>query len=153
MTTNITVPRHIKTPTSPTKPITPGGWVRLGLYAVAVLAGLASVLAEPLGFGGLTDVLASISGLLLVATGGTAALNLGKADDQQVKLRELGPALIDVLDEVRVLRENAATADEVADAIEARQPKPEPEPVAPTTPVNPTLEQLRELVAENTGRG
>lgn len=151
MSTNITVPRHIKT--TPTKPITPGGWVRLGLYAVAVLAGLASVLAEPLGFGGLTDVLASIAGVLLVATGGTAALNLGKADDQQVKLRELGPALVDVLDEVRVLRENAATADEVADAIEARQPKPEPVPVTPDTPANLTLEQLREIVAANTGRG
>lgn len=153
MTTNLTVPRHVTT--SPAKPITPGGWVRLGLYVVAVLAGLASVLAEPLGFGGLTDVLAAVAGVLLVATGGTAALNLGKADDQQVKLRELGPALIDVLAEVRLLRENAATADEVADAIEARHPEPEPAPapVTPDTPGNLTLEQLRDIVAGNTGRG
>lgn len=101
-------------------PVTPGGWVRLGLYVVAVLAGLAAVLAEPLGFAGLTEVLMSISGVLLVATGGTAALNLGKADDQKLNVRQLGPAVIDLVREVQDLRKQAATPEDVANELEAR---------------------------------
>ncbi len=101
-------------------PVTPGGWVRLGLYVIAVFTGLAAVLAEPLGFAGLTEVLMSISGVLLVATGGTAALNLGKADDQKLNVRQLGPAVIDLVREVQDLRRQAATPEDVANELEAR---------------------------------
>lgn len=141
------------TTTNSNKPVTPGGWVRLALYAVAVLAGLASVLAEPLGFGGLTELLMSISGLLLVATGGTAALNLGKADDQQLNLRDLIPAVGNVVTEVRDLRERQP--QEVADEVEKRvtptpAPAPQPEPQEPATG-NSLLADMQERIAQQRG--
>ena len=37
-------------------PVTPGGWVRLGLYVIAVLTGLAAVLAEGHLYGAVLDV-------------------------------------------------------------------------------------------------
>lgn len=144
---------HRANTTNTTVPVTPGGWVRLALYVVAVVAGLAAILAEPLGFGGLTELLVSISGLLLVATGGTAALNLGKADDQRLNIRELIPAVRDVAGEVRDLRERQP--DEVADKVAERvnpAPAPAPEPdfeVQPEPAGKSLLEALQKQIAQN----
>ena len=100
--------------------LTPGGWVRIALYVIAVLAGLAAVLAEPLGFGGLEDLLVSVSGVLLVATGGTAALNIQRAPDQQIDWRDLIAGVFDVKNNVELLRQESATPAAVADELEAR---------------------------------
>ena len=101
--------------------LTPGGWVRIALYVIAVLAGLAAVLAEPLGFGGLEDLLVSVSGVLLVATGGTAALNVQRAPDQQIDWRDLIAGVFDVKNNVELLRAESATPATVADELEARR--------------------------------
>ena len=54
---------------------------RLALYALAVLAGLAGVIADAVGYTDLAGLVTSLSTTLLVITGGTAALNLNKGKE------------------------------------------------------------------------
>ena len=61
-----------------TKKITGMQAMRLVLYAVAVLAGLAAVIADTLGYGDIATTVNSLSATLLVLTGGTAAFNIEK---------------------------------------------------------------------------
>lgn len=55
--------------------------VRLGVYGLAVLAGLAGVIADAAGYTDLAGLVTSLATTLLVITGGTAALNLNKGKE------------------------------------------------------------------------
>lgn len=133
------------TPTKHTKnksvpELTPGGWIRGALYALGVLLGLAATLSEPFGFGEYKMVLAETSALLIVLTGSTAILNLGKAEDQQINLREVIPSLQNLWEAVTDLRDNEP--QRVADEVMKRIPAPSPAPRG---------EPSREPVAEDPG--
>lgn len=54
---------------------------RLALYSLAVLAGLAGVIADAAGYTDLAGLVTSLATTLLVITGGTAALNLNKGKE------------------------------------------------------------------------
>lgn len=120
--------KHAKNKSVPE--LTPGGWIRGALYALGVLLGLAATLSEPFGFGEYKMVLAETSALLIVLTGSTAILNLGKAEDQQINLWEA----------VTDLRDNEP--QRVADEVVKRIPDPSPAPRG---------EPSREPVAEDPG--
>lgn len=120
--------------------LTPGGWIRGALYALGVLLGLAATLADTFGFGDYKTVLAESSALLIVLTGSTAILNLGKAEDQQINLREVIPSLQALWGAVTDLRENEP--QRVADEVVKRIPAPAPAPAE---------EPSREPVAEDPG--
>lgn len=113
--------------------LTTGGWIRGILYGVGVLLGLAATLADTFGFGDYKTVLAESSALLIVLTGSTAILNLGKADDQQINLREVIPHLQGLWSAVTDIRDN--DPQRVAEEVAKRIPTPAPEPSREEDPV------------------
>lgn len=68
--------------------LTPGGWARLAIYALAALVGVASFAARLSGNVELSTALDQLMEPLIVIVGGTAAANLGKAPDQQASVLE-----------------------------------------------------------------
>lgn len=112
--------------------LTPGGWVRAILYGIGVLLGLAATLSEPFGFPEYKMVLAETSALLIVLTGGTAILNLGKAEDQQIRVREIIPHVRGIWDAVTDMQENEPRR--VAEEVERRLPAPSPDPSPAPSP-------------------
>lgn len=118
-----------------TPQLTNGGWARVVLYVLTVLVALVAVLAPIIGFGEYTDVAQALAAILAVLSGGTATLNVPKAEDQNINLREVGPAVLDLVREVQELRQKAATPEEVANELEARHlalDYAEPVPVVPS---------------------
>lgn len=87
--------------------LTPMGWVRLIVYVISALVGVAAVVATTLGFGELAALLGTLAGAGAAVTGGTAVANLPKAPDQQSGLDGLN--LTEVLKSIPVIAEAART--------------------------------------------
>ena len=98
-----------------TKKLTGMQAMRLVLYAVAVLAGLAGVIADALGYGDMSTTVNGLSATLLVLTGGTAAFNIEKGK------QTVNP--VDVLDTIGAVAGAAAAVNE-ADAARHSQTQP-----------------------------
>ena len=64
------------------KGLNSAGFVRLGIYVISALMGLAAVVAPVLGYVDLGAALGAVSGALAAVAGGVASYNLPKADDQ-----------------------------------------------------------------------
>lgn len=119
--------------------LTTGGTIRLVIYVVSALIGLAALILPIVGFPALGALLGTISGAAAAITGGTATYNLPKAPDQRgVDLTAVLPAILALVEGVKDY-----TPDKSADV-----------PVEPVTTVevpeaapNSTLEQLREMLA------
>ena len=94
------------------------GVVRIVLYVIGALCGLAAVILPLAGIDHLTGLLAALAGAAATITGGTAVYNVPKAKDQKqdLSIAEIGGALLSVIREGQAL---AASKPETA----------EPEPV------------------------
>ena len=119
--------------------LTTGGIIRLVIYVVSALIGLAALILPIVGFPALGALLGTISGAAAAITGGTATYNLPKAPDQSgVDLQAILPAILALVEGVK-----GYTPD-----------KPVEAPVEPVTTVevpeaapNYTLKQLRDMLA------
>ena len=80
--------------------LNPAGWVRLVIYVLSALAGLAAVVVNALGYADLGVLIGTVAGAGAAITGGTAVANLPKADDQTktagFKVDEAIPAILDI---------------------------------------------------------
>lgn len=111
--------------------ITPAGWVRLSLYIISAMVGLAAVIVNVLGMGELSALLGTIAGAGATITGGTAAFNLEKAPDQSrtggIDVSAAVPAILDIAAAARAYQ--AAVDYEPRHATEAEdEPVVEPAP-------------------------
>ena len=81
------------------------GVVRIVLYVIGVLCGLAALILPQLGIVHLTGMLTSLAGAAAAITGGTAVFNVPKAKDQQqdLSISEIGGALLAVIREGQAL--------------------------------------------------
>lgn len=130
--------------------ITTRGIIRLVIYVLGALAGLAAAILPALGIGDYTALLTAIAGAAAVITGGTAAYNIERAPDQHRDL-DLGALLPSI---IAIVREGIAVGKAQADTVPPAAPvEPEPEPVTvPSQPGNMLIEQLRDMIAQNTRR-
>ena len=62
--------------------LNPMAWVRLVIYVVSALVGVAAVVASTVGQGEIAALLGTLAGAGAAVTGGTAVYNLPKAPDQ-----------------------------------------------------------------------
>lgn len=79
--------------------LNPAGWVRLVIYVLSALTGLAAVVVNALGYADLGVLIGTVAGAGAAITGGTAVVNLPKADDQTTggfKVNEALPAILDI---------------------------------------------------------
>lgn len=108
--------------------LTTGGWVRLALYVVLVLAAVVAGVGSEFGLGQFEGVAAQLLVVLGAVTGTTASMNVSKAPDHEMKLSEVIPALRDLSYEVRDM--NMTTPDIIADRVsEKTAEKLRPRPV------------------------
>lgn len=91
-----------------TKQITPLAIVRLVVYILAALAGLAATVLTFIGMTDYAPILAAVSGAAATIAGGTAAYNINQTP-QKLDLREMIVAFNRVADEAKALK-NAAPA-------------------------------------------
>lgn len=104
--------------------LTTGGWVRIVLYVVASLAGLAAALAPVLGFTDHVAPLMSLSGTLAAIAGGTAIYNVPKADDQhRPDLMEIIRQGGQLVEDLRSVRTAEVPATHAAGDVEADLPR------------------------------
>ena len=118
------------------KSLTTGGIVRLVIYILGALTGLAALVLPLFGFTAAGALLGTLAALFAAITGGTATYNLPKAPDQSnVDVAAILPALMALVNEVKNYRPNT----------------PEPEsPVSvevPESAPQSTLETLRDMLA------
>lgn len=107
--------------------LTTGGWVRLVLYVVLVVAAAVAGVGEEFGLGQFEGVAAQLLVVLGAVTGTTASLNVSKSPDHEMKLSEVVPALRDLSYEVRDM--HLTTPDIIAErvsekTVEKLRPKP-----------------------------
>lgn len=79
--------------------LNPAGYVRLVIYVLSALTGLAAVVVNALGYADLSVLVGTVAGAGAAITGGTAVVNLPKADDQATggfKVDEALPAILDI---------------------------------------------------------
>ena len=90
------------------------GVVRIVLYIIGALCGLAAVILPLAGIDHLTGLLAALAGAAATITGGTAVYNVPKATDQKqdLSIAEIGGALLSVIREGQAL---AVSKPETAD--------------------------------------
>ena len=90
------------------------GVVRIVLYIIGALCGLAAVILPLVGIDHLTGLLAALAGAAATITGGTAVYNVPKAKDQKqdLSIAEIGGALLSVIREGQAL---AASKPETAE--------------------------------------
>lgn len=83
--------------------LNPAGWLRLVIYVIAALLGIAGVVTSALDMGELSALLATLASAGAAITGGTAVANLPKANDQKagLDLAALLPAIRDISDAAR----------------------------------------------------
>lgn len=126
--------------------------IRLVVYVLAALVGLAGVVATALGDGQLAQLMTTISAGLLVVTGGTAAFNLPKASDVQdsktgglnLNFAEMLPAILAIveasksLSASRIMEEVVPSGDVAVEEL-------------PTVPVSVNHAQPVELEASASG--
>ena len=98
------------------------GVVRIVLYIIGALCGLAAVILPLLGIDHLTGLLAALAGAAATITGGTAVYNVPKAKDQKqdLSIAEIGGALLSVI------REGQALASPKQEAAEPEHEAPAP---------------------------
>lgn len=119
--------------------LTTGGTIRLVIYVLSALIGLAALILPVVGFPALGALLGTVSGAAAAITGGTATYNLPKAPDQRgVDLQAVLPAILALVEGVK---------NYVPDSpVEAPA-----EPVAtvdvPESAPQSTLEALRDMLA------
>ena len=118
------------------KSLTTGGIVRLVIYVLGALTGLAALVLPLFGFTAAGALLGTLAALFAAVTGGTATYNLPKAPDQSnVDVAAILPALMALVNEVKNYRSDT----------------PEPEsPVSvevPESAPQSTLETLRNMLA------
>lgn len=101
--------------------LNPAGWVRLALYVLSALVGLAAVVVNALGMGELSALLGTVAGAAAAITGGTATYNLPKAPDQHPT------GGLNIAEVVIALRDIAAAARSYQEAVAY-----EPQHAAPT---------------------
>lgn len=65
------------------KKLNPMGWVRLVIYILSSLVGLAAVVVNTLGYSDLGVMLGTVAGAAAAITGGTATYNLPAAPDNK----------------------------------------------------------------------
>lgn len=110
--------------------LTPMAWVRLVIYIISALVGLAAVVATTLGYTDIAALLGTLAGAGAAITGGTAAANLPKAPDQAPLA---GLDLVAALQALPTIAAAAQTYQQQA-GYEPRhamhEPEPEPEPGA-----------------------
>ena len=119
--------------------LTTGGTIRLVIYVVSALIGLAALILPIVGFPALGALLGTISGAAAAITGGTATYNLPKAPDQSGgDLQAILPAIMALVEGVKNY-----TPDSTVEA--------PAEPVAtvevPESAPQSTLEALRDMLA------
>lgn len=107
--------------------LTTGGWVRLVLYVVLVLAAVVAGVGAEFGLGQFEGVASQLLVVLGAVTGTTASLNVSKSPDHEMKLSEVVPALRDLSYEVRDM--HLTTPDIIAErvsekTVERLRPKP-----------------------------
>ena len=81
------------------------GVVRIVLYVIGALCGLAALILPLVGIDHLTGVLTALAGAAAAITGGTAVYNVPKAKDQKqdLSIAEIGGALLAVIREGQAL--------------------------------------------------
>lgn len=76
------------------------GYVRLAIYVLSALTGLAAVIVNSLGFSDLSVLIGTVAGAGAAITGGTATFNLPKAPDQDktggFQLNDALPAILEI---------------------------------------------------------
>lgn len=124
--------------------LTTGGTIRLVIYVVSALIGLAALILPIVGFPALGALLGTISGAAAAITGGTATYNLPKAPDQQgygVDVAAILPAILALVEGVK-----GYTPDVPVDA-PAEPVEPAATVEVPEDAPNKTLRQLRDMLA------
>lgn len=96
------------------------GWVRLVLYVLSALVGVAAVVATTLGYDAIAGLLGTLAGVGASVTGGTAVANLPKAPDQQPMS---GFNLTEILQAIPAIA-NAAQTYKAGTAAPASTPAP-----------------------------
>lgn len=80
--------------------LNPAGWLRLVIYVLSALTGIAAVVVNALGYADLSVLVGTVAGAGAAITGGTAVANLPKADDQHptagFQVDEAIPAILDI---------------------------------------------------------
>ena len=80
--------------------LNPAGWLRLVIYVLSALTGIAAVVVNALGYADLSVLVGTVAGAGAAITGGTAVANLPKADDQHptagFEVNEAIPAILDI---------------------------------------------------------
>ena len=105
------------------------GVVRIVLYVIGALCGLAAVILPLLGIDHLTGMLTALAGAAAVITGGTAVYNVPKAKDQRqdLSIAEIGGALLSVIREGQALASpKQEAAEPVTVAYEGKHHAPDP---------------------------
>lgn len=76
------------------------GYIRLAVYILAALTGLAAVIVNALGYSDMSVLIGTVAGAGAAITGGTATFNLPKAPDQNkmggFDLSEALPAIMEI---------------------------------------------------------
>lgn len=89
--------------------LNPAGWLRLVIYVLSALTGLAAVVVNALGYADLSVLVGTVAGAGAAITGGTAVVNLPKADDQHppagFNVDEAIPAILDIAAAARAYRD------------------------------------------------
>lgn len=90
--------------------LTPAGWVRLVIYVIAALLGVAGVVTSTLEMDHISALLATLASAGAAITGGTAVANLPKANDQRagLDLAALLPAIQDISEAARTYQNAVA---------------------------------------------
>ena len=105
------------------------GVVRIVLYVIGALCGLAAVILPLVGIDHLTGLLAALAGAAATITGGTAVYNVPKAKDQKqdLSIAEIGGALLSVIREGQALAvSKPETAEPETVAYEGKHHAPDP---------------------------
>ena len=80
--------------------LNPAGYLRLVIYVLSALTGIAAVVVNALGYADLSVLVGTVAGAGAAITGGTAVVNLPKADDQHptagFQVDEAIPAILDI---------------------------------------------------------
>ena len=119
--------------------LTTGGTIRLVIYVLSALIGLAALILPIVGFPALGALLGTISGAAAAITGGTATYNLPKAPDQSgVDLQAILPAILALVEGVKNYTPDSPVEAPAEPAVTVEVPESAPQS---------TLETLRDMLS------
>ena len=119
--------------------LTTGGTIRLVIYVLSALIGLAALILPIVGFPALGALLGTISGAAAAITGGTATYNLPKAPDQSgVDLQAVLPAILALVEGVKSYTPDGPVEAPAEPPVTVEGPESAPQS---------TLEALRDMLA------